>query len=128
MASRRDRLKKLIRLQGQVKAMHEMRNAQHRLAAAAAREEAAEIAARFDAPDSYAGLFPDLYNERIAKALSRGDDQDAKAAVEARNVTRAAMRGDIVERAYREVRALEERDDIEKEALEFIERGFGVRK
>jgi hypothetical protein len=73
MASRTERLKKLVEVQEQLKAFHEMRRATALAEAAAAGREAAELAARFDAPDSLTDLFPDLYARGVERALRRQD-------------------------------------------------------
>jgi hypothetical protein len=113
MAERSDRLKRLVRLQGQIKALHETRHATHLSQAASARQEAAS---------PLPGLFPDLYNRRIGAAMGRETHELAQADIEAGHVATATARVNIVERAWREAFRLEERDAAEKETLESVER------
>ena len=71
MTSRKDRLKKLVKVQEQLKALHETRHAGFVSAAAAAESEARELIEHFDTGSSLGGLFPELYHRRIANALGR---------------------------------------------------------
>ena len=64
MTDRVQRLKKLLVLQEQLKAMHEMRHAGFVAEAVAAKQEAAEIVDRFNAEDSMSAMFPELYHRR----------------------------------------------------------------
>ncbi len=68
MTTRQQRLKKLVAVQEQLKALHETRRATLLAEAHAAEAEAHALAQRFDEPNSLSGLFPDLYNRRIAGA------------------------------------------------------------
>ena len=74
MASRKERLRKLVVVQEQLKSLHETRHAGYVAAAAAAQEEAFDLVSRFDAPESMAGMFPELYHRRISAAISRHQD------------------------------------------------------
>jgi hypothetical protein len=123
MEERRRRLAKLVKLQGQVKAVHEARTARHRSAAIAAGEDARAIAERAEAEDSMSSLFPDLYHTHHLRARDRQRVEDAKADREAGLAAVAGLRGDVVSRAYREVAQEIERATAEKEILEFVERG-----
>jgi hypothetical protein len=122
MAERSDRLKRLVRLQGQIKALHETRHATHLSQAASARQEAAELVDALNAASPLPGLFPDLYNRRIGAAMGRETHELAQADIEAGHVATATARVNIVERAWREAFRLEERDAAEKETLESVER------
>ncbi|RWX58286.1 hypothetical protein EN780_37260, partial [Mesorhizobium sp. M4B.F.Ca.ET.089.01.1.1] len=65
MTTRKERLRKLVKVQEQLKALHETRHATFVAAAGAAEAEARELVEHFDADQSLAGLFPDLYHRRI---------------------------------------------------------------
>ena len=71
MVTRVQRLKKLLAVQEQLKALHETRHAGHLAEAAAAAREAVEIGERADAEDSLSNLFPDLYSRSIANAVAQ---------------------------------------------------------
>ena len=58
MTSRKDRLKKLVKVQEQLKAFHETRHAGFLAAASAAETEARELAKSFDAEASFRRFFP----------------------------------------------------------------------
>lgn len=124
MASRAERLKRLVRLQEQIKALHETRHATHLSQAAAARRDADELLDALNAASPLPGLFPDIYNRRIGAAIDREAQETANARVEAGRVATATARTNIAERAYREALRLEERDAAEKEQLESVERGL----
>lgn len=120
MNDRVKRLKKLLVLQEQLKAMHELRHAGLVAGAVAARNEAVEIADRFNAEDSLSALFPEVYHNRIGQALSREDANNKAATAEAGKVAAATARSNMVERTYREARAADERERGDKERLEII--------
>jgi hypothetical protein len=125
MATRKERLRKLVEVQEQLKALHETRRAGFLAEAAAADEEARAIAERFDAPDSLAALFPDLYHNRIAGALARRDASVEAARREAGLIATATARTNMVERAYRTARREDERQRGDRERLELIEQRRG---
>jgi hypothetical protein len=122
MATRKERLRKLVTVQEQLKALHETRHAGFLSSAAAAGQEAAELAHRFDADDSMSVLFPEIYNRRISQALARQEENVAMAREEAGRIAAATARTNMVERAYRDVRRQDERDHADRERLEIIER------
>lgn len=122
MAGRSERLKRLVRLQGQIKALHETRHATHLSQAAGARQEAAGLLEALNAASPLPGLFPDLYNRRIGAAMAREAEETRKADIEAAHVATASARTNIVERAWRDAFRLEEREAAEKETLESVER------
>lgn len=122
MTTRAERLKRLVRLQHQIKALHETKHATHLSHAAAARQEASEMLEALNAASPMPGLFPDLYNRRIGAAMEREAQENDRAQQEASHVATATARTNIVERAYREAFRLEEREIAEKEQLETIER------
>jgi hypothetical protein len=124
-ASRRERLRKLVDVQEQLKALHETRRAGFLAEAVAADEEARAIAERFDAPDSLAALFPDLYHNRIAGALARRDARLEDARREAGLVAAATARTNMVERAYKTAAREDERQRGDRERLEIIENKRG---
>ena len=120
MTTRVERLKKLLTLQEQLKAMHEMRHAGFVTEAVAAKQEAADIVDRFNAEDSMSALFPEVYHRRIGSALTREDTNRKYASSEAAKVATAAARTNMVERTYREARTADERERGDKERLEII--------
>ena len=120
MTTRVERLKKLLTLQEQLKAMHEMRHAGFVTEAVAAKQEAADIVDRFNAEDSMSALFPEVYHRRIGSALTREDTNRKYASSEAAKVATAAARTNMVERTYREARVADERERGDKERLEII--------
>ena len=121
MTTRRQRLKKLVSVQEQLKALHETRHAGFLAQAAAAAREADEIAASADAETSLSGLFPALYNRRIERALSREAENRDLARSEAERVATATARTNMVERSYREARRQDDRAKGERDRLEMIE-------
>ena len=120
MTTRLQRLKKLLTLQEQLKAMHEIRHAGFVAEAVAAKQEAADIVDRFNAEDSMSALFPEVYHRRIGSALTREDTNRKYASSEAAKVATAAARTNMVERTYREARVAVERERGDKERLEII--------
>ena len=124
MTTRLQRLKKLLTLQEQLKAMHEMRHAGFVTEAVAAKQEAADIVDRFNAEDSMSALFPEVYHRRIGSALTREDTNRKLASGEAAKVATATARTNMVERSYREARAIDERERGDKERLEIIGQRF----
>ncbi|MBA3446521.1 MAG: hypothetical protein H0T56_02730 [Pseudaminobacter sp.] len=122
MTTRKERLRKLVVVQEQLKALHETRHAMFLSEAASARSEAADLAGRFDAEDSLSGLFPEIYNRRISGALAREGQNVELARNEAGRIAAATARTNMVERAYREVRRRDDRDSADRERLDMIER------
>lgn len=120
MPTRMQRLKKLLVLQEQLKAMHELRHAGFVSRSLAARKDAEELVERFNAEDSLSGLFPDVYHRGIGSALSREDANLKAAAKEAGKVATATVRTNMVERDYREARSAYERERGDRERLEII--------
>ncbi len=128
MTNRKDRLKKLVEVQEKLKALHGMRRAGYLAKAVAAEQEAAEIAARFDAPDSLSSLFPEIYQQRIAAARAERDRNLDNARREAGSLATATARTNMVERAYRDARRDDERQRSDRERLDLIEQKRGVEK
>jgi hypothetical protein len=128
MASRADRLRKLVDVQEQLKAIHEMRRATALAEAAAAGREAAELAARFEAPDSLTDLFPDLYARSIERARRRQDQRLASARIEAGHVATQTARTNMAERSWRQAAHAEDRQAQDRATLEAIERMLTARK
>lgn len=122
MTTRKERLRKLVRVQNQLKAMHETRHAGFLAEAAAAQNEAAELVGRFDAEDSLSSIFPDIYHQRIDKARARQVEQQQLARDEAGKVATATARTNMVERAYRDARLWDERLTADRERLDMVER------
>ena len=119
---RSQRLKRLVRLQQQIKAVHETRHATHLARAADARKETAQLVEALNAASPLPGLFPDLYNRRIGAAMTREASESSRAEIEAAHVATATARRNIVQRAWREAFNAEEREAAEKETLESVER------
>lgn len=124
MASRPERLKRLVKLQQQIKSLHELRHASHLAGALEAGREAEDLLESLNAASPLPGLFPDLYNRRIGAAMGRQARETARAQVEAEQVARATARSNVVERSYREAARLAERSQEEKETLESVERNL----
>ncbi|TIW86588.1 MAG: hypothetical protein E5V59_28490, partial [Mesorhizobium sp.] len=101
MSTRKDRLKKLVKVQEQLKALHETRHATFLAAAGAAETEAKELVGHFDQSGSLSALFPDLYHRRIAQAVVRQEANLAYAKQEASLIAAATARTNMVERAYK---------------------------
>jgi hypothetical protein len=120
MSPRRDRLKKLVKVQEQLKALHETRHATFLAAAAAAESEARDLVGHFDQENSLSGLFPDLYHRRIAQAVVRQETNLSSARQEAGLIAAATARTNMVERAYRELRDRDERERADRERLDLI--------
>jgi hypothetical protein len=120
MTTRKDRLKKLVLVQEQLKALHETRHATFLSAVAAAEAEAKQLVEHFDAAESLAGLFPDLYHRRIAKAVARQEASLESARQEAGLIATATARTNMVERAYKDVRRRDDRERSDRERLDLI--------
>ena len=121
--TRKQRLKKLVGVQQQLKELHEMRRAGHLAAAAAAESDAAELRQRFDAAGSLSALFPEIYHRHIDRALVSAAKNVELARDEAGRIAAATARGNMVERAYRAVSRQDERDRADRERLDLIARG-----
>ena len=119
--SRKERLRKLVEVQEQLKALHETRRAGFLAAAVSADEDARRLAARFDEEESLAALFPELYHRRIASALAERDRNVELARHEAGLVAQATLRTNMVERSYRQSSREEERRQEDRQRLEIIE-------
>lgn len=122
MASRLDRLRNLVELQQQLKSFHEMKHAGFVAKARVAGEEAAEIMALADAPESLSDLFPDVYARGVAGAMVRQQENAGKATTEAAKIATETVRTNMVERSYRDERRREERETGDKDRLEAIQR------
>jgi hypothetical protein len=120
MTKRLDRLKKLVQVQEQLKTLHEVRHAGFLADAISAEAEGRSLIERFNAPDSLSGMFPELYHRRIADADTRRQANLDSARAEAGLVMTATVRGNMVERAYRDERRSDERQESDRERLELI--------
>ncbi|MBZ9842489.1 hypothetical protein [Mesorhizobium sp. CA5] len=120
MTARKDRLKKLVKVQEQLKALHETRHAGFLAAAVKAEAEAKELIERFDTDSSLAGLFPALYHRRITDALGRQQQNVDNARQEAALIATATARTNMVERAYKDQRRRDERERSDRERLDLI--------
>jgi len=121
MTTRRQRLKKLVLVQEQLKALHETRHATFLSQAHSAEAEARDLIEQFDAPGSLSGLFSDLYHRRIANAVERQQANLESARQEAGLIVAATARANMVERAYRDVSRQNERQKSDRERLEMVE-------
>lgn len=122
MTTRRQRLKKLVVVQEQLKALHETRHAGFVAQAMAAETEARTLSESFDTASDMPQLFPELYHRRISAALVRKQTNLALAHLETGKIAAATARTNMVERAYRDVRRRDERESADRERLEIIER------
>jgi hypothetical protein len=122
MVPRKERLRKLVKVQEQLKALHETRHAGFVSEAVAAQNEAAELVDRFDAEGSMSAMFPEIYHQRIGKALARREENEQLARTEAEKLATATARTNMVERAYRDVRRQVDRHTADRERLDIIER------
>ena len=120
MTTRVQRLKKLLSVQEQMKALHETRHAGFLAEVVAAKADADEIVDRFNAEDSMSGMFPDIYHRRIAAAGLRETANRDMAATEAGRIATATARTNMVERSFRQARDHEERDQADRERLDLI--------
>jgi len=120
VTSRLDRLKKLLAVQEQLKALHETRHAGFVAEAAGARREADDLVDRFNADDSLANFFPEIYHRRIGAALVREEANRAMAQTEATRVATATLRTNMVERAHAEVRRKNDREKGDRERLDML--------
>jgi hypothetical protein len=120
MSTRKDRLRKLIKVQEQLKALHETRHATFVAEASAAETEARELIGHFDQDNSLSSLFPDLYHRRIAQAVVRQEESLESARKEAGLIAAASARTNIVERAYKDLRNRHERETSDRERLDLI--------
>ena len=128
MASRKDRLEKLVIVQEKLKAFHETRHAGFVAASQAAGAEAEAVARLSDVAGSMAEVFPDLYHRRISGALDRKHAENEKARDEATLLATATARTKMVERAWRDSVRWDEREKGDRERLEIVERGLRDRK
>lgn len=126
MAARSDRLKRILRVQEQLKSLHEMRHAAEMRAAFKAGGEADEIAARKDGDGTLSGLFPDLYEKAIVKANETRERHLRAADVEAGKIATETVRTKRVAADYRRAIQGEERAGEERDALETVERLLGL--
>lgn len=127
MARRAERLKKLLAVQEQLKALHEIRHAGHLAAAVAARGEAEALAERIDAADSLSGLFPEIYHRRIGAAVDREAASLAFARKEAERVIAATLTTNLVERAWEIEARREDRIAGDRERLDLIGQSLALR-
>jgi hypothetical protein len=120
MVSDSKRLRRVLQIQEKLKAVHEMRHATLLASAEASAREAADIAARFEDPDSLSELFPDLYVRRIKAALANENRLRDMARREAERVAEQTARVRMVERQWKDAAREEERKSQEAETLEAV--------
>ncbi|MVA95724.1 hypothetical protein GN330_00465 [Nitratireductor sp. CAU 1489] len=119
------RLARLLRVQSQLKALHETQRAGHLRDAHEAEARASEVAERKQGPDSLSALFPDLYERSITRAFQDRDRALAAAAEEAGKVAIETSRCRVLERNRRAAFSQEERAREERDGLESVERMLG---
>lgn len=122
MAARTQRLRQLLELQEQLKAVHEMRRATFLANAVEAGREAAEILENRGGEHSLSHMFPDVYARFVDNALLRQKHNEALAEGEATKVAVETARTNMVERAYRTSSRDDDRKAEERAALEVVER------
>jgi len=122
MVTRTQRLKQLLELQEQLKAVHEMRRATFLANAAQAARDAAEILERRSGDDSLSDLFPDVYSRFVDKAVARRQDNETLAEKEAMKVALETARTNMVERSFRASQRDDDRKAEERAGLEAVER------
>ncbi len=111
MTDRVQRLKKLLTLQEQLKALHELRHAGFVAEAVAAKNEAAEIVDRFNAEDLHVGACSPKSTIAASARRCRAKRRTGSSPTgEAAKVATATARTNMVERNYREARAASERE------------------
>lgn len=125
---RKARLQKLITLQRKLKAIHEIRQATHLVEAARQEEEARAIAARIDDPASMATLFPGVYQRGVTQAVEKSREAGAQARIEADKAAVATRRETMVEDAYHRVSREVDRQRMERDTLEHVERRIEPRR
>ena len=123
--TRVERLRKLLEVQEKLKSLHETRHATHLASAVAAGRDAAEIAARFDASDSLSALFPEVYNKRIADALTREQESLRLAREEAAHLATATARTNRIEDHFQTAQRGEDRIRDDRERLDNIQTLLG---
>ncbi len=123
-ARRLKRLTKLVQVQRQIQALHEMRHANHLASANAADREALELVERFDSGTAMSSLFPDLYHQRISTAFATRDEQQDLAAREARHIISATLRADRTDKARREMGKVLDEKTEERQRLDLAARGI----
>lgn len=121
MSTRKERLGKLVKVQEQLKALHETRHATFLAHAASAEAEAKALVEHFGSSDALSSQFPDLYHRRIVNAVTRKEASLESARQEATLVAAATARVDMVERSYQDARRRDERERSDRERLELIE-------
>ncbi len=120
MSSRLVRLKKLLAVQEQLKALHEIRRAGFVAEAVSARQEASDLVDHFNASETMSALFPDVYHRRVGAALAREEANRGMAEKEASRLATATARTNMVERSYREARMEDDRQKGDRERLDII--------
>ena len=122
MVQRAARLRHLIKVQGQLKSMHEMRHAAHLASSRAAEARAAEVLERRSGEASMSDLFPDVYARFVERCRAEQAAADEKATEAARQVACETVRGETLVRHYREALRAEDRVAEDKAALEVLDR------
>lgn len=121
MAQSSKRLGHLIKVQRQLKAMHEMRHATHLADARAAAGRAAEVLEGRSGEASMSDLFPDVYARFVERCRAEQAAAEAKAAEAAADVARETVRGEKLAQHHRDAVRAEERVAEDRAALETVE-------
>ncbi|MEQ8296395.1 MAG: hypothetical protein RIB55_07920 [Nitratireductor sp.] len=119
------RLARLLKVQNQLRALHETQRAGHLRDAHEAEARAAEVAARKDGADSLSALFPELYERSIARAFEDRDRALTAAEAEAAKIAVETARCRLLDRDRRVAVTREERTREERDGLESVERMLG---
>jgi hypothetical protein len=116
-----EQLRRMVRVQKKLTALYETRHAAHLTAAAMAGAEAEAIATRAARPGSLTGMYPELCQAAIAKALTRRQDYLEQAAIDAERLAVASARVGQLEDAYRDAVRRDEAQRAERERLELLQ-------
>ena len=129
MRTRKDRLKKLVKVQEQLKALHETRHARFLAAAAPQRPKPGNWSGISMPPIPSPACFP---TSTIAASPTRWPpgSEPGKRQAGGRLIAAATARTNMVERAYKDVRRQDERERSDRERLDFIaqKRGQGSQR
>ncbi|QDZ02725.1 hypothetical protein FQ775_21420 [Nitratireductor mangrovi] len=125
---RSHRLARLVKVQNQLKAVHETNRAAALQEAHAAEARAEDIMARKGGDGSLSEVFPDVYERGISRAFENRDRALAKAEAEAEKVAAETARARLLERNHREASRKEERQREERAGLENVERMLAARR
>ncbi|PZO81818.1 MAG: hypothetical protein DI629_02945 [Mesorhizobium amorphae] len=119
------RLRRLLAVHRTLSAACEARRAGHLAAACAARADAENLRERFDAAGSLFALFPELYHDRVARAVQRASEETDKADAEGLALAKLATREKSVEERLAQAERWEARTADERTLLQWVETRIG---